>query len=103
MMELGGVFVVHIDCALAICGSKFRLASQWNCSGDGAVCGVDGGSIFPAAIEREHASRDRLVENRVRIRIRLDGADRFQRLQIEDGDTVAAAVASESAAEVGGD
>ena len=103
MNQFRCIFVVHENAALAVHRSKFRLPAQRQSTRNGTVRSVDGGRVFPAPIESEHALADRVIHDGVRVRVRLDGADGLQRLQVENRDVVAAAVAGESTAKVGGD
>src|SRR6266850_1132681 len=101
--ELGGVFVVHEDAAIAIGDGEFRFAAEGECAGDGAIGGVDGSGVLSAAIESEHTFADGIVDDGVGIGVRSNCADGLQRLEVEDGYIVRTAVAGEAAAEVGGD
>src|SRR5207253_10153479 len=101
MIEVGGVFVVYIDRALAISSGEFGLAIERNRADDSAVRGINGGGIFAAPDESEDALGDGFIEDGVGIGVSLHGADGLQRFEIENGDTVGAAVAGETAAKVG--
>ncbi len=82
---------------------EFGLAIERDRADYGAIRGVDGGGVFAAAVEGEDALGDGIVEDGVGIAVCLYRADRLQRLEVENRDVVAAAVAGETAAEVGSD
>src|SRR6267154_3904621 len=103
MMELGGVFVVDPDGTLAVGDGEFRFAAEGNGADDRAVCGVDSGGVFAAAVEAEDALGGGIVNDGVGIGVGFRGADDFQCLYIEDGHGVGATVAGEAAAEVRSD
>src|SRR6266851_6131057 len=103
MAELGGVFVIDPKGAFAVSDREFGFAAEGNRADDGTVGGVDGGGIFAAAIEGEDALGGGVINDGVGISVGFYGADGFQSFEIEDGDSVGAAVAGEAAAEVGGD
>src|SRR5260370_5302880 len=103
MMERGGILVVHIDRALAVSDGKFGLATQINRAGHGAIRGVNRRGILAAAVEGEDALGDGIVNDGVGIRICFNGADGFQRFEVEDGYIVRTAVAGAAATEVGSD
>src|SRR5216684_3901871 len=103
MAELGGVFVIDPEGALAVRDREFGFTAEGNGTDDGAVRGVDGGGIFAAAVESEDALGGGVVDDGVGISVGFYGADGFQSFEIEDGDSVGAAVAGEAAAEVRSD
>src|SRR5882762_3544599 len=100
MMKLGGILVVHVDSALAVSDGKFGLTTKRYGARDRAVGSSDGGGVLAAAVEGEDTLADRVVDDSVRIGVGLDRADRLQRLEIENRDVIAAAVAGEAAAEI---
>src|SRR6266700_3928329 len=109
VMNLRAVLIVRVDGTFTICGCEFGLAAQINRAKYGTVGGVDGGGVFAAAtvsaapVEGEDTFGDGLVKDGVGVDVGLHVADGLQSLQIENRDIVAAAVAGESAAQVGSD
>src|SRR5882762_10933522 len=103
MMDRGGILVVHIDGALAVSDGNFWLATQIYRADNGAIRGVNRRGILAAAVEGEDALGDGIVNDSVGIRICFNGADGFQRFEVEDGYIVRTAVAGEAATEVGSD
>src|SRR5260370_10816977 len=103
MVEVGRILVVDINGAFAISGGEFGLAIKRDRAGYGAIGSVDGGGVFDAPIEGEDALGDGFIEDGIGIRVCLNGADRLQRLEIENSDAVSATVTGEAAAQVGSD
>src|SRR6266852_2013522 len=103
MMELGGILVVHIESALTVGDSEFRLAAKSNGADHRAIRGVDGSGVFAATVEGEDALADGVIKDGVGIGVGLDRADGLESFEVEDSDRVGAAVAGEAAAEGGSD
>jgi hypothetical protein len=88
-------FVVDVDASgRRIRHARFRLPSQWNRRDDFAA-GVDHRRGLAVAVEGVDLLLLRLVHDEVWVGLRLDLADRLQRLGVHDARRVAAAVARE--------
>src|SRR6266446_4205506 len=101
--DLRGVLNVDEDAALAVGDGEFWLAAESECDGDGAVSGADGGGVLAASVQGEDALGNRVVDDGVGIGAGGDGAEGLERLEVENGDVVGAAVADVAAAEIGND
>ena len=87
--------------SFVITGRKFRLAPDRDGSCHRAIGGIDRSGVCRAAIESKNAFRTRIVVDGVGILAGgLDGADRFQRFEVEDGNGIGSSIAGEAAAEV---
>src|SRR6267378_3560157 len=103
MNELGCVFDVDVDGAFAVGDGEFGFATKRERADDGAVGDIDGGSVIAAAVEGEDTLGARVVDDGIRIRAGLHGANGFQSLQIKNGGGVGATIAGEAAAKIGSD
>src|ERR1700740_2838024 len=101
MVEVGSVLVVDVNGAFAVSSSEFGFAIQGDGADHGAIGGVDGGGILAAAIEGEDALADGVIKDGVGIAVGLNGANGLESFEVEDRDSIGAAVAGEAAAAVG--
>ena len=76
--DFGSVFVVYEDASFAIHRGEFGFAAERQGARNRAVRRIDGRGIFSAAIKREHALADRIVDNGVWVRVGLHIADWLQ-------------------------
>src|SRR5580704_6659262 len=100
--QLGLVLDVHEDVPVARADREFRLAAHGEHLNHASIHAIDCGDTGAAAVECKNALGSRVIENRVGILpTRADRADGFQGFQVENRNRVRAAVAHETASQVG--
>src|SRR5438067_5272530 len=95
------VFEIVVAVARAIGRGEFRPAVERDRSGDFPRCRINGGGAVAVPIEGEDALGGRVIDNSVRTGIGFGFANNLERLIVEDGRRRGAAVAGESATELG--
>src|SRR5580704_10426518 len=101
-IDLALVFDIHKDFAFAVARGKFRFSFELDCAQHGATGSVDGSGIVAPAVERKNTFAGGIVKNGVRVFSRLDLADRLQGCEVKNCDRALAAVADETASQLGG-
>ncbi len=96
------VFDVDEDFSLGVAGGELGLAVEFNRAENGAIGRIDGGGILAASVEGEDALGGGIVEDGVGIFASFYfAADSSESLDVENCDRSFAAVADETASELG--
>src|SRR5271157_6309477 len=97
------VFEVVVDVTFAVRHGKLWLPVKLERPNHVAGGRVDGSRAAAAAVEGEHTLREGVVNDSVRARVGGGRTEHLERLEIENGNGVGAAVARETAAEIRSD